>query len=67
MLCKSCGETQTEFTVEMCVHLAGRENLDHPAVFIFPKVSICQRCGAADFVVADDELELLNTPFHKAS
>ena len=67
MLCKSCGETQTEFTVEMCVHLPGCENLNQPPIFIFPKVSICQRCGAADFVVADTELELLKPHFIKAS
>jgi hypothetical protein len=67
MLCKSCGETQTEFTVEMCVHLPGRENLDQSAVFVFPKVSICQGCGAANFVVADAELELLNLHSAKAS
>jgi hypothetical protein len=27
------------------VHLSGRENLDKPGVWVFPKLSICLDCG----------------------
>ena len=58
--CKSCGSVnQNEFNAEMAIHFVGLENIDKPALFIFPKVAVCLDCGTAKFAVREAELRQL--------
>lgn len=60
MRCKSCGsENLKGFNSELAIHFRGLENLNEPAVFIFPELIICRDCGFAEFVVPEDKLRLL--------
>jgi hypothetical protein len=46
MSCPSCRSgNQAEFPSEMLIHFSGRQNLDRPAVWVFPKLLICLDCG----------------------
>jgi hypothetical protein len=40
----------------MCIHLLGLENIDKPAVWLFPELLVCLDCGAAEFAVPETEL-----------
>jgi hypothetical protein len=57
--CKLCGGNQAPFSTEICIHFSGRENLDKPHVFEFPKVLVCLECGFASFRVSETHLTLL--------
>jgi hypothetical protein len=57
MACISCGsEKQKEFGAEMNIHFPGREGLDKPSVWIFPKVVVCFDCGVTLFALPEAEL-----------
>jgi len=59
-MCSVCGSgNQAEFPSEMALHFSGLENLDEPHVFIFPKILVCLKCGAAKFTIPQSELMLL--------
>jgi hypothetical protein len=52
MLCERCDSAhQTEFPSEIAIHFSGRENLDKPHVFVFPKILVCLECGFSGFVI----------------
>jgi len=55
----SCRSARREFKAEVCIHFSGIENLDKPAVFVFPSLSVCPECGAAEFVIGEIELRKL--------
>jgi hypothetical protein len=60
MPCKSCGSTNRgKFTAEMGIHFPGLENIDKPAVWVFPKLVVCLDCGTAEFAVPEEELRQL--------
>jgi hypothetical protein len=59
MACKLCGGNQAQFPAEVCIHSSGRENLDKPPVFEFPKVLVCLECGFASFRISEIDLTLL--------
>lgn len=60
MRCRACGsEKLGEYPAEIALHLAGRKNIDRPAVLVFPKIQVCVECGVAEFVVPEAELHLL--------
>lgn len=60
MRCRACGsEKLGEYSAEIALHLAGRENIDRPAILLFPKINVCLECGVAEFVVPEAELHLL--------
>ena len=60
MRCKSCtSENQRSFTSETAVHFSGLNNLDKPAVFVFPKLLVCMDCGFTEFSMPETELRLL--------
>jgi hypothetical protein len=60
MACVSCGsEKQREFGAEMNIHFPGREGLDKPAVWVFPKLTVCFDCGSTLFALPKVELRLL--------
>jgi len=60
MQCKSCdSDNLGEFKGELAIHFPGLKNLDTPVVWVFPNLVICLNCGVAQFVVPEDELQLL--------
>ncbi len=60
MACKQCSlDHQSTFSTEMNIHFPGREGLDKPTVWVFPKVVVCLSCGFAEFVVSRNELHAL--------
>lgn len=60
MRCRACGsEKLGEYPAEISLHLAGRKNIDRPAVLVFPEIHVCVECGVAEFVVPEAELHLL--------
>ena len=56
--CKKCGSSHTvDFATEVCILIAGRENMALPAAFVFPKLAICLKCGTvSDFQIPTDQL-----------
>ena len=60
--CTSCqSENQKTFTVELAIHFPGIGGLNKPAVWVFPKTSVCLDCGIAQFMLPEKELEVLRT------
>jgi len=60
MPCKSCGSVnQRKFRGEIGIHFPGLKNIDKPAVWVFPEVVVCLKCGTAEFFVAGAELRQL--------
>lgn len=60
MRCKSCSsENQQEFSSEIIIHFSGLMNLDKPAVFAFPKVQVCPKCGFTEFDLPETTLRQL--------
>ena len=47
------------FNGEVAIHFPGREGLTKPIVWVFPKLTICFDCGAAQFKVPKTELQVL--------
>jgi hypothetical protein len=40
----------------MLIHFPGLENIDKPAVWLFPKLLLCPDCGCSRFTVPQREL-----------
>ena len=60
MFCKSCeSKNLRQLGSEICIHLPGLNGLDIPAVFVFPKLSVCVDCGFTEFSIPETELRLL--------
>ncbi|HWJ47516.1 MAG TPA: hypothetical protein VNS62_07675 [Candidatus Udaeobacter sp.] len=60
MICKGChSNMQSVFNGEIAIHFPGREGLDNPMVFVFPKIVVCFRCGFTEFAIPDRELQVL--------
>jgi hypothetical protein len=60
MACALCGsEKQAEFGAETNIHFPGLKGLDMPAVWVFPSLTVCFSCGAAQFVLPETELRIL--------
>jgi hypothetical protein len=58
MACKSCGASnQRSFTGEIAIHFPGLNNIDKPAIFVFPEILFCPNCSYAEFAIT--ELRLL--------
>jgi len=65
MICKRChSDKQSVFNGEVAIHSPGREGLEKPTVFVFPKLVVCFRCGLTDFVVPETELRILAQTSH---
>jgi hypothetical protein len=43
----------------MGIHSPGLKNLDKPIVWVFPELIVCLDCGAAEFVVPENQLGVL--------
>jgi hypothetical protein len=60
MHCTLCQSANlAEFTSEMMIHFSGLQNIDHPGIPAFLKVSVCLNCGSAQFAVPANDLALL--------
>jgi hypothetical protein len=60
MYCVLChSNNQAEFSAEVMIHFSGLKHVDKPAVFAFPKVSICMDCGFSGFTTPETELRAL--------
>jgi len=69
MECKCSGSSQWKaFDGEVAIHFPGLDGLNKPIVWVFPKLSVCLECGAAQFNVPELELQVLATgaPVHDA-
>ena len=61
MSCNRCkSDNRRNFNGELAIHFPGLKGLDMPIVWIFPKVTICLKCGFAQFEVPERELRILN-------
>jgi hypothetical protein len=60
VLCHSVNEAQ--FTAEVMIHFSGLGNIENPGVPVYPKVSVCLDCGAAQFTASESQLALLAEP-----
>ena len=62
MACAYCdSRNQVEFASEIAIHFSGRESLDKPHVFVFPKIIVCLDCGFSEFSIAEPELSQLGS------
>jgi hypothetical protein len=60
MACRSCvSGNQTDFGAEINIHFPGLEGIEKPAVWVFPKLTVCMDCGYAEFVIPENELRRL--------
>jgi hypothetical protein len=60
MFCKSCRSNQQKtFMAEIAIHFPGPENVDKPAVLVFPELLICFDCGNVEFLLPEEELRRL--------
>ena len=60
--CSSCSSKQYQlFNAEMAVHFPGLDGLDKPIVCVFPQITVCMDCGAAQFRLPERELQVLVT------
>lgn len=60
MSCPSCASSnQSEFPVEMIIHLTGLKNVNNLGVLLFPRLLVCLDCGFLQYNVPESELPLL--------
>ena len=60
MTCKQCAaETLKDLNVEVTIHFPGSAGLNKTPVLAYPKLMICLKCGHAEFVLPDTQLEEL--------
>ena len=58
--CTVCGSANLgRFAAETAVHSVGMENINKPAVFVFPELAVCLHCGFAAFAVSQEQLRTL--------
>ena len=66
-MCEKCGSTnESELDSEICIHFSGKESLNAPVLFVFPKLSVCLECGRSEFILAKTELEQLRRDVSQA-
>jgi hypothetical protein len=60
--CRGCQSEETKtFTGEVVIHFPGLQGLNKPIVWVFPYLTVCLRCGLAEFKVPEKELTVLST------
>ena len=60
--CTSCGSANvSKLSGEVALHFRGLQNLDTPAVFVFPEVVVCLDCGVSQFEMPQPELQRLRS------
>lgn len=61
--CSSCGSAKlSKLSGEIALHFRGVQNIDKPAVFVFPEVVVCLDCGASNFLIPQQRLRTLSSP-----
>ena len=58
MSCRSCG-SGNRVCGRVSVHVLGLENVDKPAVWIFPRLLVCMECGFTELTIEENHLRLL--------
>ena len=57
MSCRSCGSgNRKNLAGELSVHVLGLENVDKPAVWIFPRLLVCMECGFTELTIEENHL-----------
>jgi hypothetical protein len=57
MACKSCAsDHQADFGAEINIHFPGLRGMDKPAIWAFPKLTVCLDCGYTEFTLPETEL-----------
>jgi hypothetical protein len=65
MSCPACASAnQSEFPVEMIIHLTDLKNVNNPGVLLFPRLLVCLDCGFLRYKVPFSELPLLGRDAH---
>jgi len=60
MCCTQCASDELkDFNAEIAIHFPGLKGLEKPIVWVFPKLSVCLRCGLAEFVIREEQLKQL--------
>jgi hypothetical protein len=60
MACKSCAsDHQTDFGAEINIHFPGLKGMDKPAIWAFPKLTVCLDCGYTEFTLLESEVQRL--------
>lgn len=60
MSCKQCASDYLkDFGGEVAIHFPGRDGLNKPIVWVFPKLMTCLDCGFVEFVLPEEEREQL--------
>jgi hypothetical protein len=60
MSCRVCGSgNRKKFASELSVHALGMENVDAPAVWVFPELQVCMDCGFTELRIDESKLGLL--------
>jgi len=61
--CKSCSSANRQhFGGELALHFPGLNGLNKPIVWLFPRILVCLNCGFAEFVVPEEQKDLLRNP-----
>ena len=60
MLCSTCGfPSLHKFESETSIHFPRLSDMDKPPVVMFEELSVCLKCGKAEFVLPQEKLALL--------
>ena len=60
MSCHSCRSGHVlEYPAEVNIYFPGMKGLSIPTVWVFPKLLVCLDCGAAEFLIPDEERKVL--------
>lgn len=54
--CQSCRSRKQLFNGEVAIHFPGHDGLAKPIVRVFPKLTVCLDCGAAQFNLPEREI-----------
>ena len=58
--CESCdSDNLHRFGGELAIHFSGPQNIDRPAVVLFPELVVCLACGNSQFTIPETELRSL--------
>jgi hypothetical protein len=67
MSCKQCASDLKSFNGEVAIHFPGREGLDKPIVWVFPRLMVCLHCGLVEFMLPNAQIqELKNSDFPRS-
>lgn len=62
MVCKGCHSGHVkEYPAEINIQFPGRENLEKPSVWVFPKLLVCLDCGLTEFRISETKLQSLSS------